>query len=201
VRKGSISKENWSTSGNGGDVVSNYAAGLDYDPVVDKIVGWNGSSVYALNPETKTWSTHAGSGAPARNGTGTFGSWRYVPSVNAYILLTGAKKNVYFYKLTSGSGLVSSEGSGKPNPRLQLLAQPNPFVGKTTLRIDGRNLRGPLVVEIFSSAGKRIYKKTRTQVSKAQSLVWNARHLPSGLYLVRVQVGGRVLTKRIILMK
>ena len=52
----------------------------------------------------ETWQINNPPGAPRPSGNGTFGRWRYVPSVNAFVLVTGIDVNVHFYKLTAGLG-------------------------------------------------------------------------------------------------
>ncbi len=96
-------QETWKTTG-GDAFVGSASPGLDYDPVADRIVGWAGGAVYALDPGTKAWTRYDAPGAPAAtsNGqyeTGTYGRWRYVPAVDAFILVTSIDENVHFFKL------------------------------------------------------------------------------------------------------
>ncbi len=95
----------------GEDVIrAGNAAGLDYDPVSDRIVGWAAwvpGKVYALDLDAKRWEVRETKGGPkvapsARNGV--FGRWRYVPSANAFIAVTDANANVFFYKYAAGEG-------------------------------------------------------------------------------------------------
>ncbi|HUT33488.1 MAG TPA: alpha/beta hydrolase [Planctomycetota bacterium] len=93
----------------GGDVIhTGNAAGLDYDPVADRMVGWASwapDKIYALDLDAKKWEVKQADGGPkvtafARNGV--FGRWRYVASVNAFIAVSDANGNVFFYKHTAG---------------------------------------------------------------------------------------------------
>jgi hypothetical protein len=95
----------------GGEViVKSSQMGLDYDPVADRIVIWDGDpEVWALNPETHEWKSYEHPGAPYDTDKTKFveriyGRWRYVPSVNAFITVTSVDADVYFYKLSSGTG-------------------------------------------------------------------------------------------------
>jgi len=82
--------------------------GFDYDPTADRFIGWNGGAVYVLDLATKVWSSFNPPGAPEttyviddqKQGyqTGIYGRWRYVPRVNAFILVTSIDENVHFYK-------------------------------------------------------------------------------------------------------
>jgi ferric-dicitrate binding protein FerR (iron transport regulator) len=90
----------WTTTG-GAALVSQGNPGLDYDPVRDRIVGWSGGAVYALNPETKAWIATDAPGLPPPSPTGIYGRWRYVPSLDAFIVVTAASGNVHFFKPAS----------------------------------------------------------------------------------------------------
>jgi hypothetical protein len=63
-----------------------------------------------LNPETHEWKSYEHPGAPYDTDKTKFveriyGRWRYVPSVNAFITVTSVDADVYFYKLSSGTGV------------------------------------------------------------------------------------------------
>lgn len=80
--------------------------GVDYDPRADAMVGWTGGGPWVLDLPSKTWTQRSAVGAPSEPGTsgGTFGRWRYVPRVNAFVLVTGVDADVVFYKHTPGCG-------------------------------------------------------------------------------------------------
>jgi hypothetical protein len=106
IRADDYNQQLWDTSG-GDSFIGSWAPGLAYDPVNDRIVGWSGKSVYALNPETKVWTQHSATGAPvypseADDDEGLYGLWRYVPNLNAFIVMTRTDTNIHFYKLTAG---------------------------------------------------------------------------------------------------
>lgn len=111
--------QKWKTTG-GDAFLKKQSPGLDYDPVTKTIVGWAGGAVYALDPNTKVWTAHDAAGAPRVHGSsnnsfktpGTYGRWRYVPCLNAFVVVTSAGDNVYFFKLSAGGGF--SCGPGDP---------------------------------------------------------------------------------------
>lgn len=117
------------------------AIGLDYDPVTDQFVAWvDGSAVYTLkapsNWKTGTWTwkrvvAAAGSASPTANSRGTYGRFRYVPSLNAFIVVNSVTGPTYMYKLSAGGG---SPPAGTP-PTVSLSATPNSVSsgGATTL--------------------------------------------------------------------
>ncbi|MFI5380922.1 MAG: hypothetical protein ACHRHE_16610, partial [Tepidisphaerales bacterium] len=96
------------------------AAGWDYDPVVDRMVGWASwapGKVYALDVDAKKWEVEQPDGGPkvapsARNGV--FGRWRYVASVNAFIAVSNANGNVFFYKHAAGKGSAAGVVEVRP---------------------------------------------------------------------------------------
>ena len=89
-------------------IVQTRYPGVEYDPITDKIVGWNGGAdVYTLDVDTLIWTKHLpaptntvipGSAASA----GTFGRFRYIPSKNVFITVSSIDQNVYIYKFSSG---------------------------------------------------------------------------------------------------
>ncbi|MCW8131759.1 MAG: hypothetical protein KIS92_15540 [Planctomycetota bacterium] len=106
--RGNKPGEAWQTTG---DVLPKTGqVGFDYDPVADKFAYWGSDKVYVLDPEKKTWTIQELPGAPKLTTKGTYGRWRYVPSVNAFILVSSSEENVRFYKLSAGPG------TGAPAP-------------------------------------------------------------------------------------
>src|SRR5262249_12729754 len=83
--------------------------GLAYDPVQDRIVGWNGgNTVYLLNTGTWTWTTVSFTGGPARLANGTNGRWRYSPASNLFVVRTSVPQNASPLRLTQTSSAVPS---------------------------------------------------------------------------------------------
>jgi hypothetical protein len=110
IGAGDFTAQIWQTQG--GDALLNGSTpGFDYDPVTDRLVGWNGGPVYVLDPDAKTWTTYDPPGAPAPTDNGIFGRWRYVPDVNAFILVTATDVDVHFFKLSDG-GMLPPPGTG-----------------------------------------------------------------------------------------
>ncbi len=97
LRNGNPVRQAWKTAG-GDALIKKGNPGLDYDPVRDRITGWAGGAVYTLDPETKAWMAHDSPGAPAPTPNGIYGRWRYVPSVEAFIVVTAAGGDLHFYK-------------------------------------------------------------------------------------------------------
>jgi hypothetical protein len=97
LRNGRPVRTAWKTSGADRFVAASNP-GFDYDPVRDRFVGWAGGPVCTLDPGTRTWTATDAPGAPARTPNGIFGRWRYVPGLDAFIVVTAVDQNVHFYK-------------------------------------------------------------------------------------------------------
>ncbi len=81
--------------------------GFTWDPVTKEILAWQGgSTVYSYKVSTAHWTAHSTSGAnttpPSAAGTGTNGRWRYVPSLNVFVVVNRVTGNVFVYRHTSG---------------------------------------------------------------------------------------------------
>jgi len=103
LKNANYTKQPWTTTG-GASFIAKGNVGLDYDPATDKIVGWRGGSAYILDPVTQAWTVGTATGAPSEGQNGIYGRWRYVPSVNAFVVVTGLDTNVHFYKMSAGGG-------------------------------------------------------------------------------------------------
>jgi hypothetical protein len=86
----------WTTTG-ATNMVSEMYAGLEYDPVRDRVVAWNGgNSVYVLNLDTKQWTAVTATGGPgsaSQSGRGTHGRWRYSPASDVFVLVNEFDQN------------------------------------------------------------------------------------------------------------
>ena len=116
IRSGNYRRQHWSTSG-GNEIVNAYAPGLDYDPIADRVIGWNGGSIYSLNMDTRTWEVMSVTGAPGGTNSGIFGRFAYIPKYNVFIAITDVDRNVFFYKNTEEGGIILPDiirvGAGK----------------------------------------------------------------------------------------
>jgi Big-like domain-containing protein len=77
--------------------------GVEYDPVNDRLVAWKGGGdVYTLDLDQLVWTRHPVVGevvATPGNINGTYGRFRYVPSLNVFVVVSGAHENVFVYRL------------------------------------------------------------------------------------------------------
>jgi hypothetical protein len=92
-------------SGEGATPTAITCPGFQYDPVAERLVAWaSGGDVYTLDVAAGTWArvTPAAGNVvvpddPTENGTR--GRFRYVPSLNVYVLVNSIDSDVYFYRL------------------------------------------------------------------------------------------------------
>ncbi|MEM7082075.1 MAG: choice-of-anchor U domain-containing protein [Pseudomonadota bacterium] len=94
-------------TGTGGNALASARQiGLDYDPVNDNYVAWlGGKDVYIIDAATMavTRVTPPGSASPGSTSlNGTFGRFRYAPSIGGFVLVNQVDRNVYVYKPTGG---------------------------------------------------------------------------------------------------
>lgn len=79
------------------------APGLAYHPGRDRLVAWQGGrDVYSLDIDNAVWTLEPSAGAvdPGAAATrGTYGRWRYVPSRNVFVQVSGISRNVFLYRL------------------------------------------------------------------------------------------------------
>jgi hypothetical protein len=93
--------------------------------------------VWTLTPPSGDWKTGtwtwtqvaaaAGSESPTANSNGTFGRFRFVPALGAFIVVNSVGGPVYMYKLTAnaGTGGGGSGGGGTtPSPTISFSASP-----------------------------------------------------------------------------
>jgi hypothetical protein len=118
-KSGNLTRIDLNTTGDQ-TIVNTRAPGLAYDPVDKKIVGWaGGTDVFALDTGTWQWTkmplASTNTVVPtAPNTNGTYGRFRYIPSKNAFVVVNSVDEDVYFYKLSAGTGTAPPQAPAKP---------------------------------------------------------------------------------------
>jgi hypothetical protein len=83
---------------------------------------------------------------------------------------------------------------------------PNPFNPTSTIAFDLEK-NNAIAVDIFNISGQRVRRLAQGYYSAgSHSLVWNGENdnnqiLPSGVYMIKIDLGNRVLTKKVTMMK
>jgi hypothetical protein len=78
------------------------AVGWAYDPVLDRLIAWDGGdAVQVLNPDTATCTTLSYPGGPTKTDTGTYGRFRYSPTSGVYLSCNKIDDNCRTLRLTT----------------------------------------------------------------------------------------------------
>lgn len=109
-----------------GDLTANNSGdnGFEWDSSAGKFVAWaDGATVYTLTPPASNWQTHpwvwtaippavGNANTPHNNSNGTFGRFRYVPGLNAFVVVNSVggaagDGNVYLYALDAAAPVAT----------------------------------------------------------------------------------------------
>lgn len=78
------------------------SASFVYDPVGERILGWNGgTSIYALDISNETWAlltVNGGVTPTSANANGTYGRLAYSPLIDCVIVVNATDESVYAYR-------------------------------------------------------------------------------------------------------
>ena len=104
-----------------GTIATQGNIGCEYEPVGQKFVGYRGgTSIYTMTPPNNyrnsdgslngsaSWSWQlvtngSGSATPSQNnGDGTYGRFRYIPSIKAFAVINQPSDSMYVYKVPNG---------------------------------------------------------------------------------------------------
>jgi hypothetical protein len=202
IGKSNFTAQHWTTTG-GDAFIAKGAVGLDYDPVLDQIVGWHGGSVYALNPDTKVWTPYTAPNAPTPSPQGTYGRWRYVPKYNVYISANNVGVNTYFYKLTAGGGNAVQAGKTPVQPQI-LQAFPNPFGASTAVQVPRALMGSNTVLYLTDIRGKALRKFDAARIKAGPSegsgyLMVESGKLQNGVYFLKINGNGKSASLKLLL--
>lgn len=89
---------------------------------------------------------------------------------------------------------------------LRVTAAPNPFNGRTEVRLEGLRGDAPVAVTVHDAAGRAVRRLTAVRAGEAAIARWNGRAddgraLSSGVYFVRASQAGRNVTARVAYVK
>ncbi len=146
-----------------------YAVGLAYDSVQDRIIGWadaNGNTVYVFNPDTKTCTTQNFSGGPAANSgsRGTYGRFKYFASLGVFALVSDTSQNAFTLRLTSSGGstdttpptvsITAPTGGAVVSGAITVSASASDNVGVVGVqfKVDGVNLGAEVLSSPYSTS-------------------------------------------------
>jgi hypothetical protein len=102
--------------------------------------------------------------------------------------------------LSALEGLTVASAGTALRP-LRLEAGPNPFNPITTLRFSLPET-GPVRLEVVDLAGRRVDVLREGPLAAGfHAVTWQPRALASGVYLARLEAGGRTATTRLLLVE
>ncbi|OGJ84797.1 MAG: hypothetical protein A2487_05935 [Candidatus Raymondbacteria bacterium RifOxyC12_full_50_8] len=78
---------------------------------------------------------------------------------------------------------------------------PNPFNPRTRISVSGIGADNTCEMSIYGFNGTLIEKRVANGAQLAHGIMWNAEHRPSGIYIVKVALQGKTMTKQVFLLK
>jgi hypothetical protein len=99
--------------------------------------------------------------------------------------------------------VITDVGENEVLPKQYALNQnyPNPFNPQTTIRYSNPE-RNHILLTVYNTLGQRVVKLLDTMVEAGfHEVTFNASHLPSGVYIYRLQAGEFVESKKLLLLK
>lgn len=97
-------------------LIGSKSPGIVYDPVLDRMVMWNGGNdIYELNMDTYACTVVTYTGGPSAVSEGTFGRFQYVAADNAYVTVNDVDDTAYLLRLSFAaitSFTLTSTGTG-----------------------------------------------------------------------------------------
>ena len=79
----------------------------------------------------------------------------------------------------------------------EIMAFPNPFDDKLTLKFDMNN-NAPVEIEIFNMVGDVLKQKTINATAGDNAVGFNTSSMPEGLYFYRFNAGDKIITRKLV---
>jgi hypothetical protein len=107
--------------------------------------------------------------------------------------------------IAEASGVGIEEGSRERiaarGGQIRLEASPNPFRTAVGFELRAASKYKIPALFIYTASGACVARLTAHRSPLATSYSWNAACMPTGLYVARLQTGGRIITKQVMLLK
>ncbi len=133
----------------------------------------------------------------------------------------GTRGDLGAFWLDRGVGIRSDDSVADPPRSAGLDVSPNPFNSTLLIRYDvGAQGLAPLQLAIYDLSGREVVRQVdggssvnplrltgrnsadrRGSAEETSSATWNASSVPAGVYLVRLQTGQEVSTKKVVLIR
>ena len=174
------------------------------DPVTgDYLVIGNSGGFYAFSFTANAWRLISNNPPAYAAGQGSQVQIFCSPVPDAGVVMFGtynfANSKVYIYKHAAGGA------SGEKNALLPFVSDqgigvsPNPFSAKTCITV-AANFE-IYSAQVFDPAGKLVQTLAWPRGKSWNSMAWDAGHLPSGVYLISLHGGDRMIRKYVTLLK
>jgi hypothetical protein len=168
-----------------------------YDPYNNVLMAVGSNQTFIFNVASQTWQQMS-----PDSGTPDLGE--HVAFDRRHNVFLGGKKMsgemwAYRYKTVP----LPVEGEDVADGGVTLSADPNPFNPVVQIKVMG-DARGEMRVtlQVYDISGKLVADLTHhTSRITPNAYTWNASGHPSGLYIVRMQAGSRILQKKVTLIK
>ena len=112
---------------------------------------------------------------------------------------SGANTDLVLVATEPGAGILDG-GPVSAVPLIALGNYPNPFSGETTIRYILPHA-APVRLEIFDLLGRTVESYAAEQAAGAHSLTWIADRFSPGIYFCRIEAGGFVQSRKMLLSK
>jgi len=182
------------TTTGGSAIVSSGYPGLAYDPVRDKIVGWNGgNTVYSLDMDTKQWTGTTYTGGPGNAcGTGTYKRWSYSSALDAFVLNNTYTQNAYSFRFP-GSAVVQRTVGGQP---VKVTISPNPVMDRALISVKGQSVTH---ASVYNMRGQLVQTLNSDLSGGSSGFIFEAGSLPGGVYLLKLNANGSDIARTLFL--
>ena len=178
-----------------------YSGLLTVDPVSGEalIIGRN-QSFHAYNPSSDSWRSLPTAGIPWSGSSNPIGMKVIVPISTYGVIMLLSRDRVDLYKHANPSAVTGSPVKTGGNG-LSVAAVPNPFHASVKIAASGQRIAdGNIEIAIYNSSGKIIQRLSVTSYQLSAGITWNPTGLPSGVYLLRARINGKIISKRLFLM-
>lgn len=108
---------------------------------------------------------------------------------------------VGFYPVPIDAGTPTEEEPEAPAGFVLAPNYPNPFNPSTTIRF-ALPTASPVELAVYDALGREVYRLTEDRLAAgAHEVVFEAKHLPSGVYVYRLTAGTLTETRRMVLLR
>ncbi len=105
-----------------------------------------------------------------------------------------------------GEGGIQTAGLTNAKTRDIITVSPNPLCRKTTVKFEIRNPESEITLRIFDATGRLVRQFDHKTIRHSDQLTWNCTDdrgntVSPGVYLLRAEIGNKVFTKKMVIVK